>query len=324
MLQWKPLILTLIFLSLKATNFDIVIPLFNASKRIVSVLDALQERATVYSFRVILVDDFSADDTFQKVSEIQQNYSFEIELIQLAKNGGQHNATMVGLSRVQGDFAITMDDDLQHHPSQFEKIIEEYQHSNSDLIYGVYKQKKHSFTRNVGSALLKMIVRMSNPRLVNITSFRLVKSEVLKSFDKTNKPIVFLDEYLINLARNTSFVKVEHSKREEGKSSYSYGKLIAFAINIILFHSSVPLKFITRIGLIMSLTFFGIGCYFIWQKLFNDVQIGFTSIIVSIFFSSGLTLFALGIIGEYIRKIWTSQNQLNTIVIRKQILFEKE
>lgn len=323
MLSWKQLTLTQILLPLKIVDFDIVIPVYNASKRITTLLDALKEFYADFSFRVILVDDFSKDNTYQIIKTNQSEYPFEIELIRLAKNVGQHSATMIGLNYITGKFAITLDDDLQHHPREIVKLIDVYYDKDPDLIYGVFIDKKHSFIRNIGSYLLKQIVKLSNPRLVNITAFRLIKKEILNSFEDNNKPIVFLDEYLINYSSTVELIKVEHFKREEGKSSYSYFKLIGFALNIIMFHSSIPLKFITRLGLVMSLSFFGIGCYFIWQKLVQDVEMGFTSIIVSIFFSSGLILFALGIIGEYIRKIWSSQNQLNNIVIRSHDVFER-
>ncbi len=323
MLSWKQLTLTQTLLPLRTADFDIVIPVYNASKRIVSLLDALHEFYSDFSFRVIIVDDFSKDDTYQKVKTIQSEYPFEIELIRLAKNIGQHSATMIGLSQVKEKYAITLDDDLQHNPREIVKLIDVYNDKSPDLIYGVFTEKKHSFIRNIGSFLLKQIVKLSNPRLVNITSFRLIKKEILHSFEDKNKPLVFLDEYLINYSSTVEMVKVEHFKRADGKSSYSYLKLIGFALNIILFHSSIPLKIITRLGIVMSLTFFGIGCYFIWQKLAQDVEMGFTSIIVSIFFSSGLILFALGIIGEYIRKIWSSQNQLNNIVIRSHDVFKR-
>lgn len=309
---------------MKAFDFDIVVPVYNASNRLKALLDTLEGQLSELSFRVILVDDFSKDDSCGKIIDLQAAYSYEIEVLSLGSNVGQHSATMVGLAHVQGEFAVTIDDDLQHHPKEIRKLIAVYKEKKPDLIYGSYIEKRHSFTRNIGSFLLKQIVKISNKRLINITSFRLIKKEVLSSFQQSDKQIVFIDEPLIHFSSSIEYVKVEHQKREDGEvSSYSYRKLIAFALNIILFHSSLPLQFITRLGLLMSLTFFGIGCYYIWQKFFLDVQLGFTSIIVSIFFSSGLILFALGIIGEYIRKIWTSQNQLNNIVIRSHNVFKR-
>jgi hypothetical protein len=90
------------------------------------------------------------------------------------------------------------------------------------------------------------------------------------------------------------------------------------AIQIMLFHSSIPLKLIIRFGLLLSLAFFGIGCYFIYNKMIHNVPLGFTSLIVAIFFSTGLLLLSLGIIGEYIRKIWISQNQLDQVIVLKK------
>lgn len=307
---------------LKTPHFDIVVPVYNASNRIELLLNAIQEEIKQSKVHVILVDDFSSDQTGNKIVEIQANYSFEISLIQLARNYGQHNATAIGLGYSKGEFTITIDDDLQHHPNQIKELISLYNETEPDLIYGTYIEKKHSILRNIGSFLLQQIVRISNPKLHKITSFRLIKNESIQGFRQFNGPIVFLDEHLINFAKTVEYKEISHLN-SIAESNYSYRKLIRFALNIILFHSSLPLQMITRLGLIMSFTFMAIGCFFIWQKLFNDVQLGFTSLIVSIFFSSGLILFALGIIGEYIRKIWVEQQHLNSIVIRKYDTFER-
>lgn len=312
-----------ILLLLKTNKFDIVVPVYNASKHIHKLLDELEILFQELSFRVILVDDFSSDNTYQTILALEKDYSFDIDFIRLAKNLGQHSATFVGLQHVQEEFAITIDDDLQHHPQEIKKLIARYEETNADLIYGAYEQKNHSFFRNLASSILKILVKWSNKKLTNITSFKLIKLEVIQAFQHHTQPIVFIDEYLINFSTHTEVVTVKHYSREDGKTSYSNAKLFQFAISIILYHSSIPLQFITKLGILMSATFFGIGCYFIWEKLFHDAQIGFTSIIVSIFFSSGLILFALGIIGEYIRKIWSNQNSLNNIIIRSHHVFKR-
>lgn len=309
---------------MKSDFFNIVVPVYNASQHIDKLLDELEQLFHEKKFKLILVDDGSTDATHSRLLEILDNYSFITELVRLGKNTGQHSATLIGLQYVQGEFAVTIDDDLQHRPSEIKKLVEAYYQTGADLIYGIYENKKHSFYRNMGSWLLKRIVRFSNPKLVNITSFRLIKSEIIQPFKHSQQPIVFIDEYLINASLSTQFVTVQHNKRIDGKSTYSNQRLIRFALNIILFHSTIPLQFITKLGILMSVTFLGIGGYFIWQKIFEGAQIGFTSIIVAIFFSSGLILFALGIIGEYIRKIWIAQNSLCTIFIRSHNVFRRE
>lgn len=308
---------------MKTKKFNIVIPLYKTEGHLSQLLDELEKLSREWSFEVIFVDDFSPDNTYQRLLEIAENYSFDMEVFRLGKNVGQHSATLIGLQQVKEEFAITIDDDLQHSPFEIPKLIQKYEETQADLIYGLYEVKQHSFIRNLGSKLLKKIVKWSNNKLDNITSFRLIKKEVLHSLKNYSQPIVFLDEYLIDFSSTVDFTIVKHEKRADGTSSYSSDKLFQFALGIILYHSTFPLRFITRLGLLMSITFFGIGIYYICQKLFYDAQIGFTSIIVSIFFSSGIILFALGIIGEYIRKIWVSQNTLNHINIRSHHVFKK-
>ena len=110
---------------------------------------------------------------------------------------------------------------------------------------------------------------------------------------------------------------MNHAERMEGKSTYSTYRLISFAMSILLYHSGFPLRFISRLGLIIAFICFLLGLYFIYAKIMFNAPIGFTSIIVSIFFSTGLVLFSLGIIGEYIRKLWIHSSSLKSIQIRE-------
>src|SRR5690606_29868314 len=133
-----------------------------------------------------------------------------------------------------------------------------------------------------------------------------------------SSPVIFVDVYLLESSGKISTCKVTHAKRAAGESTYSNRKLVKLMIGILLFHSSLPLKLIVRFGLLMSAVFFGLSCYYVYQKLFNDVEMGFTSIIVAIFLSTGLILVSLGIIGEYIRRIWVNQNNLERVIIAEQ------
>ena len=138
-------------------------------------------------------------------------------------------------------------------------------------------------------------------------------------FKNIRIPVLFVDEYLMQYAIRQSSCLVEHSPRAYGKSNYTGWELFKMAVEIIVFHSALPLKMITRFGLVMSFVFFFFGCFYIWQKMFNDVQLGFTSLVVSIFFSTGMILLSLGIIGEYIRKIWVSQHNLDRVLVAEEV-----
>lgn len=297
------------------TELDIVIPVYNSKPIIGDLIKRLNDwSATIeFTIRVIFVDDGSIDDSCEII--ISEPKKFEYKLVRLAKNYGQHSATAIGLGLTDAPLVATMDDDLQHDPFELTKMIQHLKNEKADLAFGAYHQKQHSLIRNWGSSMLKGVFLMEGIDYSGVTSFRLMKLSVTKPFRQLKSPIIFIEEYLVRNARKISVCEVKHSARVSGKSTYSNWKLFKFALKIVLFHSSLPLKFTTRFGLLMSIFFFICGCYYIYDKIFNNVQLGFTSIIVAIFFSTGLLLMSIGIIGEYIRKIWISQNKEDQIIV---------
>nr|WP_315164620.1 glycosyltransferase [uncultured Flavobacterium sp.] len=297
-------------------DLDIVIPVYNSSLNITSLIERLNLWAneTTYKFQVIFVDDCSNDNSIKKI--ILEPKAFEYKLIQLAKNYGQHTATAVGLSKSSAPYVATIDDDLQHDPFELENLLKMLINEDIDLVYGVYQKKEHAAFRNFGSSLLKRILRLAGLNYNMVTSFRLMKSKVTKTFKNNNvTSIIFIDEYLTKIAKNQSSCLINHLSRKEGQSNYSTWKLVKFALKIILFHTAVPLRFITRFGLVMAIVFFMFGFYFTYNKIANNVPLGYSSLIVALFFSTGMILLSLGIIGEYIRKIWISQNKLDQVII---------
>jgi glycosyltransferase involved in cell wall biosynthesis len=296
-------------------DIDIVIPVYNSSKTLGALIKRLNEwhEESKYSVRVIFVDDASTDDSKKII--LQEYKKFEFKLLELASNYGQHTATAVGIKVSKAALVATIDDDLQNDPFELEKLIGIQKQENADLVYGIYTKKKHSFIRNIGTILLKKILYYFGLDFNDVTSFRLFKSSIAKQFKEINYNIVFIDAYFKNFSSKQASCIVNHYDRSAGDSKYTYWKLMKFSINIILYHSSIPLRFITRFGLLMSFLFFIFGCYFIYNKMFYNVPLGYTSLIVAIFFSTGMIMMSLGIIGEYIRKIWISQKKLDQIIL---------
>lgn len=296
-------------------KLDIVIPLYNSQAIMPNLITRLNQwnDSIDFNFRVIFVDDGSTEDCSSLIKNCRKKFPYS--LIRLNKNYGQHSATAIGLGFCEAPLIATLDDDLQHDPFEITKLINELERSNADIVFASFENKKHNFIRNIGSKLLKFILQLEGVDYSAITSFRLMRKKVASPFKLKRKPIIFLEEYLLNNASSISTCKIAHHNRVEGKSGYTSWNLLKFALKIILFHSSLPLKLIIRLGLITSIVCFFIGCYFIYQKLIYDSHVGYSSIIVSIFFSSGLILMTLGIIGEYIRRIWISQHELDQIII---------
>lgn len=303
-------------------TLDIVIPLYKSKSTLEALVTRLNEWISSgkndLETRVIFVEDGSGDGTYDFLLSLKDRIQFHFEAIRLMKNYGQHTAISVGLSASTADLIAVMDDDLQHDPFEIDRLIDELKTSEADLVYGVYKKKKHNFVRNLSSRILKQITKSKTVDFSNVTSFKVMKAHVLTTIKLQSSPIIFVDVYLLENAGKVAVCEVNHAKRIAGESTYSNRKLIKLTFGIVLFHSSLPLKLIVRIGLMMSAVFLGMSGYYVYQKLFNDVEMGFTSIIVSIFLSTGLILVSLGIIGEYIRRIWIAQNNLERVVIAEQ------
>ena len=205
---------------------------------------------------------------------------------------------------------------MQHDPYDIDKLFESLIQNNHDLVFAKYHVKKHHSIRNLGTKVLQTILKWADRDYSMVTSFRLMKKEIIQPFKQRDHKVYFIEEYLLDAATNIGVVDVIHHERLQGNSNYSTYKLVRMAFLILILHSSFPLKMINRIGLLMAILFFGIGIYFIIQKVFFYAPLGFTSIIVSIFFSTGMILFSIGIIGEYIRKMWIQNQGMNKVILK--------
>jgi glycosyltransferase involved in cell wall biosynthesis len=302
-------------------RIDIVIPVYQSEYKAPFLIERLShwinETSLVPHF--IFVNDGSNDKTILVLKQHLSNSKLSYSLISLAKNYGQHTATAVGFYHCKNNLIATIDDDLQHDPSVIDKMFIHMQTHKSDLVYGNYIVKKHNTIRNIGTITLQKILKLDGKDYSMVTSCRLMKSSVISVFKNIQRRIFFIDDYILLGASSVQTCYVEHNKRSSGNSGYTFLKLLKMAFSIILLHSTLPLKIISRMGLFMSIVFFLMGCFYIYKKMVYDVEIGFTSLIVAIFFSTGLMLFSLGIIGEYIRRIWVSKQDLDMIITTENI-----
>ena len=239
--------------------------------------------------------------------------------MKLGRNFGQHNATLCGIRHASGNLIITLDDDLQTPPSEISKLIALHEATDCELAYGIYPQKKHSWFRNLGSKLLKRLFRYLVNGIRDGSSFRLLTRDLANKLDAHNQHFVFIDQMLSWHTDDVEFADVEHREREEGKSGYSTRKLFRLALNIIFSYTDLPLRAMTWIGFITSILSFCIGGYFIYQKVAVGAALGFTALIVSIFFSTSIIVFSLGILGEYIGRIYASRGDRPNYSIKKKL-----
>lgn len=289
-------------------DISIVIPVYNSSNTLEKLFSLIKNSLKDLNFQVVFVNDCSYDNSWSKLENIQKENKKNVIAINLDKNAGQHIALFCGMQLVGGKYIVTLDDDLQVEPKEIIKLISALKKEDSDVVYGIFPKKKHNRIRNNGSKFFGKIFSTyaSTPR--NGSSFKIIKREIINDLKEHNHHNIYIDELLAWYSKKTSFVEIEHNKRQDGNSGYSFTKLVQLSLNLFVNYTALPLKIITFLGIFSSLISFVLGIYFLYQKYIEDVPIGFTALIVTIFFSTGIILFSLGIIGEYISRIYLVQS----------------
>ncbi|MGB1247771.1 MAG: glycosyltransferase family 2 protein [Chitinophagales bacterium] len=290
-------------------DFSVVIPVYNSQGTLSPLCESILTELKDFSVQIILVNDKSYDASWEKIASLKEQFPTNITAINLAKNAGQHAAIFCGFHFAKGKYIITIDDDLQTHPREILKLIAKEKETNADLIYGVYQKKEHAFIRNLGSRMLGSIFSTHASTPQQGSSFKLIKKELIEKIIPHNSQNIFIDELLGWHSGYTDFIAVKHEKRQIGKSGYSIIGLMRLTAHIVINYTVVPLKLITYLGILSSLISFGVGSFYLYQKIIGDseIELGFTSLIVAVFFSTGLILFSLGIIGEYLNRIFMMQ-----------------
>lgn len=300
-------------------QYSVVVPVYNGA----NTVKALYQKTADFfilqklSFEMIFVDDASGDNSWQVLKELKSQHSETIKIFKLARNTGQQKATLCGINQASGKYVITIDDDLQTDPFEIKKLIAHQQETNADLVYGTYGQKKHNIVRNLGSKVVNWLFHKFSSTYHSGSSFRLIKKEITQNLKNVYQKRLLLDEVLCWYTDNISHTVVEHHDSAKGKSEYSTIKLILITLSYIISYTIIPLRLMTYMGLLFSIITFFFGIYFIYQKLFSYAELGFTSIIVAISFSTSLILFALGIIGEYITRIYSKDSSKPIYVIKE-------
>jgi len=215
---------------------------------------------------------------------------------------------------------ITIDDDLQIPPGEIIKLIDKQKENEAELVYGTYRKKQHGYARNLGTKYVRKssgrVLGRSNPE----TSFRLIEREIIQKVLDHHQHFVYIDELLNWYTDNIAFAQVEHRKRENCKSGYNSRKFLSLISNVIIYYTNIPLRFMVYGGLIASAFFIVLTSYFVIAKIFFNVPVlGYTSLITAILFSTSLIMFCLGVIGEYLRRIYMVQNKKPAYSIKKII-----
>ncbi|MEA5425568.1 MULTISPECIES: glycosyltransferase family 2 protein [Arcicella] len=297
---------------------SVVIPVYRGAKTIGKLVEKLHEELNQYSFEIVLVNDGSPDDSEQVCLALSKKYK-NITFVSLRKNFGEFNAVMCGLNHVRGDYAVMIDDDFQNPPSEIIKLLEEAEKTGHEVIYTYYSDKKHSIFRNFGSWLVNQLATrlLNKPKGLYLSSFKLISKDIVNEICHYKGPFPYIDGIIFSVVSNVGSVHVEHSEREEGRSNYTFSKLSVLFLTIIFGYSILPARFILLSGfflILLSLLLFGLDIWGVMSQY---------SITVFMFFG-GVQLMSLGIIGEYMGRMFLTQNNYPQYSVKYKVLSHAE
>lgn len=309
-------------------RISFVIPCYRSEHTLEHVVAEIHETMAgmeQYEHEIILVNDCSPDGTWAVIRRLCQE-DLRIRGISFARNFGQHAALMAGLRQSEGEYVVCLDDDGQTPANEVGKLLEKLE-EGYDAVYASYSHKQHSTFRNLGSKVNELMTRimLEKPKELYISSYFAVRRFVVEDMIRYENSYPYVIGLVLRTTKNIANVEVQHREREEGSSGYTLKKLISLWFNGFTAFSVKPLRLATGIGCISAAVGFLYGLYTIIKRLVNpDVPIGFSSTMAAIVFFGGMIMVMLGLIGEYIGRIYISMNNSPQYVIRERINADKE
>lgn len=304
------------------TLISFVIPCYGSEFTIEDVVDELitevNTRRDSYDYEIILVNDCSPDNVWEVIKGLVAKNS-HIFGISLSRNFGQHAALMAGYSKSNGDIVFSLDDDGQAPIESVYSLIDKLQ-EGYDSVSGQIKEIKQSKFRILGSFINKKMCEylLGQPKNLGGSSFWVTRRFVIKEMLRYNNSYPYVGGLVLRTTRNIATVEINQRERQYGTSGYTFKKLLKLWINGFTAFSEKPLRIATLLGLVCAALGFGYGLFVVIKKvIYPQIPMGYSSIMAVILFIGGMIMLLLGMIGEYIGRIYISINNAPQYVIRE-------
>ena len=308
----------------KETNYlytiSIVIPVFNSEQIVEKLMDEISSTLLEEgcSFETIFINDCSHDNSIQSLNAIFLKHQ-NISIIDLRKNSGQDNAIMAGLKHVSGKYIVVMDDDLQHHPKYIPMLLRAM-NDEVDVCYVNFFTKKQKMFKNLGSSFVDLCANflLKKPKNIYLSPYKIFNSQVAKEVVKYEGPYPYIDGLIFRVTKRITQIDREHSERLNGEGNYTLGKSIKVWAALATNFSILPLRISTFLGFFTAVIGFLLGVFYILSYLLdNQTPSGWSTLTVLILVFGGIQLIALGVIGEYLGRLFLLNNNEPQFVIKK-------
>lgn len=304
------------------TAFDfalsIVVPVYNGADSVPVLVEALSKLPVEDGLEIVLVNDGSPDNSLEVCRSLCERNTVALTVVNLSRNFGEHNAVMAGYTHARGEYIINMDDDLQNPP---EEVINLWQYAKTqqyDVVYTYYEQKQHDSWRNIGSRFTNWCADwvIDKPKGLYLSSFRCVSAFLAKEIIEHSGPFPYVDGLIFQITKNVGTLAVKHLPRANGQSNYTLRRLVRLFLSMLLNFSVLPL----RIGTITGVLLAGVGLVgflgILLEAFFTDTPRGWASMMAGVLTLAGVQLMMLGVIGEYLGRLFLTINKKPQFVVR--------
>lgn len=297
---------------------SIVIPVYNGADSIAELVDALESLNVPGGLEIIMVNDCSPDASLFECRRLQARAKVPITVVNLARNFGEHNAVMAGLREARGAHIITMDDDLQNPPGEVLRLLEHAQKTGKDVIYTHYAKKQHKAWRNLGSRFANRVadIVLDKPKGLYLSSFRCVSAFVAEQVARYEGPFPYIDGLIMQATQSIGTLEVAHLPRNAGRSNYTLTRLVRLWLSMALNFSVIPLRIATFAGFGFSLLGLVGTIWAVIEATLDETPPGWASLTVATLVLLGMQLIMLGIIGEYLGRLYLTANRKPQSVVR--------
>lgn len=301
-------------------ELSLVIPVYNGSQTIRALVEEIHTSLASLDFEIVLVNDGSEDNSEAICWELAETFPNTVTFLNLSRNFGEHNAVLAGLGYTRGTYVAVLDDDGQNPPREVIPMLAELKRKNFDVIYGHYIDKQHSWFRNAGSRFNDRIATMmlGKPREIYLSSFKVMTRLVVDQIIKYHGPFPYIDGLIYRTVRKIGQLSVQHRVSSSGSSRYTFRKLVRLWLNMFLNFSIAPLRIAVYVGLTTSCLSVLALLFILIDKIWitPGVTVGIPTVLGSIVFLSGIQLMLLGVVGEYLGRLYLDQTGTPQFVVR--------
>jgi undecaprenyl-phosphate 4-deoxy-4-formamido-L-arabinose transferase len=308
---------------------SVVIPCYRSEKTIAGVINRVEttiENDGRYDYEIICVNDYSPDGTLKVLRQVAVNDK-KVKVISLSRNFGQHGALMAGFHYVNGDIVACLDDDGETPPERLFDLINKLVEEDYDLVSARYAEDKRGIIRSLGSRVSFAMSRIlvGRPKDIQLNSFYAFKYFIIKEVIKYDNPYPFVHGLILRITKNMANVDIERAERITGDSGYTLKKLLGLWMNGFTAFSEKPLRVATYMGIVSSFVAFILAIVTVVRKLMNpSMLVGYASAMTLAFFMFGLIMMVLGMLGEYIGRMYISINNAPQFVVKEEINIDEK